>query len=267
MKLVPKSNFDLQKMRAAGRLAAEVLDMITPHVQPGISTKKLNDICHDFVLKHGAKSATLGYTGGGHTPYPGAVCISLNEVVCHGIPSETEVLKDGDILNIDVTVIKDGFYGDTSRMYAAGTPSPVALKLIQTTHSAMMAGINTVKSGSFLKDIGNAIEAVCAPHGYSIVREYCGHGLGKVFHDDPQVLHYANNEYPTVRLKKGLTFTIEPMVNLGTWRTQPMPDGWTVITADRKLSAQYEHSLAVTEDGTEILTLSPEYGHNLPLLG
>lgn len=258
MKLIPKNTTELQKMRAAGKLAAQVLDAVTPLVQAGISTLELNDVMEKMIRDAGAIPATVGYKG-----YPKASCISLNEVVCHGIPSATEILKNGDILNIDVTVILGGFHGDTSRMYTVGQVTPQAQKLIETTYHAMMAGIATVKSGSKLDDIGNAIESVCAPHGYGIVREYCGHGLGKKFHEDPMVLHYANTQFPSVRLKKGLTFTIEPMVNIGTWRTKTMEDGWRVETADGQLSAQFEHTLAVTEDGAEILTASPA-GHTFP---
>lgn len=252
MKLVPKNNVELQKMRAAGRLAAEVLDKVTPLIQPGVSTLELNDFCEKHMRDHGAIPATLGYKG-----YPKASCISLNEVVCHGIPSAGEVLKEGDILNIDVTAILDGFYGDNSRMYCVGKVSDEAMKLIDVTYEAMMAGIRTVKSGSTLNEIGNAIQALAAPHKYGIVRDYCGHGLGKKFHEDPMVLHYANNEFSNIKLRKGLTFTVEPMINAGGWRTELMDDGWTVKTADRSLSAQFEHSIAVTEDGVEILTLSP----------
>lgn len=258
MKLVPKNPVELGKMRAAGQLAAATLDFITPHVQPGVSTLKLNDLCHEFIGKHNAIAAPLNYKG-----YPKATCISLNEVVCHGIPSAGEILREGDILNIDVTVILDGFHGDTSRMYVAGTASPEAMQLIRTTYEAMMAGIATIKSGSYLYEIGTAIEKVAAPKGYGIVRDYCGHGLGRVFHEDPMVLHYANHDFADTRLRKGITFTVEPMINAGTWRTELQNDGWTVLTADRKLSAQFEHTLAVTEDGVEIFTLSPA-GYTLP---
>lgn len=258
MKLTPKNPIELNHMRAAGKLAAEVLDYITPHVKAGVSTLHLNDLCHAFIEKNNAIPAPLGYRG-----YPKATCISVNEVVCHGIPSATEILKDGDILNIDVTVIKDGFHGDTSRMYTVGNISPEAQQLIRTTYDAMMAGINTITSGSYLYDIGNAIADVVKPHGYGIVRDYCGHGLGRLFHEDPMVLHYANREFPSVRLRNGLTFTVEPMINLGTHATELQNDGWTVLTVDRKLSAQFEHTLIVADNGPEILTLSPA-GYTLP---
>jgi methionyl aminopeptidase len=261
MKMVPKNKVELQKMAAAGELAARVLDMIGAHVRPGVTTLHLNDLCHAFIEKHNATPAPLGYKG-----YPKATCISVNEVVCHGIPHAETVLREGDILNIDVTVILAGFHGDTSRMYGVGEVAPAARKLVRVTHDAMMAGIATVKSGSLLTDIGAAIQAVTDPHGYGVVREYCGHGLGRKFHEDPQVLHYANYEFGKTRLRRDVTLTIEPMVNIGTWRTELMPDGWTVKTADRTLSAQYEHTLAVGEHGPVILTTSPEFGEELPLL-
>ena len=259
MKLTPKNNTELGKMRAAGKLAAEVLDFATPLVKAGVSTLELNDAINAFMEKHGAKSATMGYKG-----YPKHCCISLNDVVCHGIPSAQEILKDGDILNIDVTVILDGFYGDTSRMFWVGNVSDMAKKLTRVTYDGMMAGIGAVHSGALLQDIGNAIEEVVGPTGYGIVREYCGHGLGRKFHEDPQVLHYAHQMPNCPRLRRGLTFTIEPMINTGTWRTFTEDDGWTVRTADGSLSAQFEHTIAVTDDGAEILTLSPAGLHHPP---
>lgn len=244
---------ELEKMRKAGRLAAEVLDMVTEHVKEGVSTLALNDICHDFILKNNAIPAPLNYKG-----FPKSICTSRNEVVCHGIPNAEEKLEDGDILNIDVTVILDGYHGDTSRMFLVGNVSDEAKKLVQTTYEAMMAGIETVKSGSFISDIGKAIQPVAETQGYSVVREYCGHGIHKVFHDEPQILHYAFND-PRFdkRLKKGVTFTIEPMVNIGGWETELMGDDWTVKTLDRTLSAQFEHTMAVTPEGVEIFTQSP----------
>ena len=258
MKLVPKNSVELQKMRDAGRVAAEVLDYITPFVKAGANTLELDTLIDRYVEARGAISATKGYKG-----YKHASCISLNDVVCHGIPSKDIVLKDGDILNIDVTVIVAGFYGDTSRMFWVGEVSELAKKLTRTTYDGMMAGINVVKSGLPLNDIGNAIEEVVGPHGYGIVREYCGHGLGRKFHEDPMVLHYATHAPMSPKLRKGLTFTVEPMVNAGTWRTFTENDGWTVRTADGTLSAQFEHSVAVTEDGVEILTESP-MGYKFP---
>lgn len=258
MKMVPKNSVELQKMRDAGRMAAMVLDYITPFVVAGANTLELDAKIEAFIEANGAKSATIGYKG-----YKHASCISLNDVVCHGIPSKDIVLKDGDILNIDVTVIVAGFYGDTSRMYWIGEVSEHAKNLTMATYEGMMAGINVIKSGLPLNEIGNAIEAVVAPKGYGIVREYCGHGLGRKFHEDPMVLHYAQHAPNSPRLRKGVTFTVEPMVNAGTWRTFTEDDGWTVKTADGTLSAQFEHSIAVTEDGVEILTLSP-MGYKYP---
>lgn len=258
MKLTPKNSVELQKMREAGRMAAMVLDYITPFVKAGANTLELDTLIDTYITEHGAVSATKGYKG-----YKHASCISLNDVVCHGIPSTSIVLKDGDILNIDVTVIVNGFYGDTSRMYWVGNVSEAAKKLTMVTYEGMMAGINEVKGGLPLNEIGNAIERVVAPHGFGIVREYCGHGLGRKFHEDPMVLHYATHAPSSPRLRKGLTFTVEPMVNVGTWRTFTEDDGWTVRTADGTLSAQFEHSVAVTEDGVEILTASP-MGYKYP---
>lgn len=252
MKMTPKNSVELQKMREAGRMAAMVLDYITPHVVAGVNTLSLDAKIEQFIKDNGAVSATIGYKG-----YKHASCISLNDVVCHGIPSVQTVLKDGDILNIDVTVIVNGFYGDTSRMYWVGEVSELAKKLTQVTYDGMMAGIDVIKSGLPLNEIGNAIERVVGPHGYGIVREYCGHGLGRKFHEDPMVLHYANGGPNSPKLRKGLTFTVEPMVNAGGWRTFTEDDGWTVRTSDSTLSAQFEHSVAVTEDGFEILTESP----------
>ncbi len=239
-------------------MAAMVLDYITPFVVEGANTLELDARIEKFIIDNGAVSATIGYKG-----YKHASCISLNDVVCHGIPSKDIVLKDGDILNIDVTVIVGGFYGDTSRMYWIGNVSEHAKKLTMATYEGMMAGINVIKSGLPLNEIGNAIDALVSPKGYGIVREYCGHGLGRKFHEDPMVLHYANHSPTAPKLRKGVTFTVEPMVNAGTWRTFTEDDGWTVKTADGSLSAQFEHSIAVTEDGVEILTESP-LGYKYP---
>jgi methionyl aminopeptidase len=252
MRIQPKNAIEIEKMRRAGHVAAATLDYVTPLVKSGVSTLELNDKMETFMRAQGGIPATIGYRG-----YPKASCISRNEVVCHGIPSAEEILQEGDILNIDVTAIVEGYHGDTSRMYGVGNVSPAARTLMDTTYAAMMAGIATLKSGSLLSEIGTAIEAVAAPHGYGIVREYCGHGLGRKFHEDPQVLHYANSEFGNTRLRKGTTLTVEPMINLGTWRTHVEADGWRVVTADNKLSAQYEHSVVVTEDGYELLTASP----------
>ncbi|PZP39230.1 MAG: type I methionyl aminopeptidase [Pseudomonas fluorescens] len=258
MKMTPKNSVELQKMREAGKAAAMVLDYITPFVVEGANTLDIDAKIEAYIKEIGAVSATIGYKG-----YKHASCISLNDVVCHGIPSKSVILKDGDILNIDVTVIVGGFYGDTSRMYWIGNVSEEGKKLTQVTYDAMMAGINVIKGGLPLNEIGNTIDAVATPHGYGVVREYCGHGLGRKFHEDPMVLHYATHNPTSPRLRKGVTFTVEPMINTGTWRTFTESDGWTVRTADGGLSAQFEHSVAVTEDGVEILTESP-MGYKYP---
>ena len=242
---------DFAGMRAAGRLAAECLDMLIPHVQPGVTSEHLDDLAREFTLDHGALPACLGYRG-----YTKTVCISANHVVCHGIPGP-KPLREGDIVNIDVTVIKDGWHGDTSRMYFVGTPGVLAKRLVDTTFEAMMHGIKAVRPGATLGDVGHAIQQHAEAAGFSVVREYCGHGIGKVYHDEPQVLHYGKPG-TGVELKKGMTFTIEPMVNAGKPQTKQLPDGWTVVTKDHSLSAQWEHTIAVTDDGFEILTAWPD---------
>ncbi len=248
-----KNDKDIAKMRVAGRLAAEVLEMISEHVQPGVSTEELDRICNEYIRKvQKATPANVGYHG-----FPKTLCTSVNGVVCHGIPSEKDVLKDGDIINIDVTVIKDGWHGDTSRMYFAGTPSPEAKRLVDVTFDAMMAGIRMVKPGARLGDVGNAIQTLAEKAGFSVVREYCGHGIGRVYHEDPQVLHYGRPNTGLL-LKEGMTFTVEPMLNAGEPDVDQLDDGWTVVTADKSLSAQWEHMLAVTKDGFEILTPWPK---------
>ncbi len=247
-----KTKEEIEQMRIAGCLAATVLDIVAPYVKPGVTTAELDHICHDYILSvHGAVPANLGYRG-----FPKTVCTSVNNVICHGIPSDTKVLKDGDIINIDVTVIKDGWHGDTSRMYYVGTPSVMARRLVETTYEAMWRGIRAVKPGATLGDIGHAIQTYAESERFSVVREYCGHGIGKVYHDDPHVLHYGRSGEGLV-LESGMTFTIEPMINEGTRHNKVLPDGWTVVTKDRKLSAQWEHMIAVTEDGVDVLTLSP----------
>lgn len=244
------SKEDFVSLRKAGELAAYILDFIAPHVEAGITTLELDTLCHNEILKHNAIPAPLGYNG-----YPKATCISLNHVVCHGIPSAATKLRNGDILNIDITVILDGWYGDTSRMYTVGKISTIAQKLIDTTYQAMMAGIEAVKPGVFLGDIGNTIQNLVEEQKFSVVRDYCGHGIGRVFHDDPMVMHYG--ELGTgVQLVPGNVFTIEPMVNVGTYKTKVLGDGWTAITADHSLSAQFEHTIGVTENGYEIFTLT-----------
>ena len=250
MNVTIKTPEDIAKMREAGRLAAEVLEMIGEHVQPGVTTEELDRICHDHIVnKQNAVPACLGYRG-----FPKSICTSVNNVICHGIPNEKKVLKKGDILNIDVTVIKDGWHGDTSKMYYVGEPSVLGRRLSETAHAAMVAGIEQVRPGATLGDIGHAIQQVAEAEGFSIVREYCGHGIGRVFHEDPQVLHYGRPGTGEV-LKPGMTFTIEPMVNAGAPGTRELPDGWTVVTRDHSLSAQWEHTIAVTDSGYEVLTL------------
>jgi methionyl aminopeptidase len=253
MKIILKSKNDIAKMRVAGRLAADVLEMIQEHVVPGVTTEELDRICNEYIRKvQKATPANVGYHG-----FPKTLCTSTNSVVCHGIPTTKEVLKDGDIVNIDVTVIKDGWHGDTSRMYYAGTPSPEAKRLVDVTFDAMMAGINTVRPGARLGDVGHAIQTVAENAGFTIVEEYCGHGIGRIYHEDLQVLHYGRPNTGLL-LKEGMTFTIEPMVNAGAADVKLLPDGWTVLTADGSLSAQWEHMLAVTGNGVEILTPWPE---------
>ncbi len=245
------SKDDFLGMHKAGRLAAQILDEIGEFVYPGQSTSEIDKIIEDKVNQLGAKSATIGYKG-----YEHASCISINHVVCHGIPSDKK-LKDGDILNIDVTVIYDGWYGDTSRMFVAGNLTRKAERLIQITHDALYKGIDTVKPGATFGDIGHAIQDFVEKNRMSVVRDFCGHGLGRVFHAPPNVLHYGRPGTGT-RLEEGMFFTIEPMVNLGRPETKLLSDGWTAVTRDKALSAQFEHSVGVTKDGCEIFTLSPK---------
>ncbi|QIO05698.1 type I methionyl aminopeptidase [Acinetobacter shaoyimingii] len=248
-----KTEQDLENLRISGRLAAEVLSMIGAYVKPGVTTEYLDDICHDFIVNElKVIPANIGYYG-----YTKTTCISKNEVVCHGIPSDKIVLEDGDIINIDVAIIKDGYFGDTSRMYYVGEVKPAAKKLVDTTYEAMVAGIHAVKPGATLGDVGFAIQSVAHREGYSIVREYCGHGIGKIYHEQPNVLHYGQPGQGIV-LKKGMVFTIEPMVNAGRSSVKELRDGWTVVTSDKSLSAQWEHMVAVTDDGFELLTPWPE---------
>ena len=253
LKVSIKSEQDIEKLRISGRLAAQVLQMIGEYVKPGVTTEYLDDLCHDYIVNTlKVIPANVGYHG-----YTKTTCISPNEVVCHGIPSTKTVLKDGDIINIDVAVIKDGFYGDTSRMYYVGQVKPEAKKLVDTTYEAMRAGIHAVKPGATLGDIGYAIQSVAHREGFSIVREYCGHGIGQVYHEQPSVLHYGQPGQGLV-LKKGMVFTIEPMVNAGKARVKELKDGWTVVTTDKSLSAQWEHMVAVTDTGFEVLSPWPE---------
>ncbi|MDR0631693.1 MAG: type I methionyl aminopeptidase [Holosporaceae bacterium] len=247
---------DFMELRKVGQLTAHILDYITQFVQKGVTTAELDRLCHEEILKYGAIPATLGYSG-----YPKATCISLNHVVCHGIPSERK-LNNGDILNIDITVNLDGWYGDSSRMYVVGKASPKALELINVTYEAMMEAINLVKPGIYLGDIGHTIQTYAESRKFSVVRDYCGHGIGRVFHDEPAVLHFGRPKTGLL-LEPGHVFTIEPMINIGGYKTKLLADGWTAITGDRSLSAQFEHTIGVTDDGCEIFTLSPS-GLNKP---
>jgi len=248
---------DFEKMRKAGKLAAEVLDYITDFIKPGVTTDYLNTLCHNFIIDHNAIPACLNYQGSSKTKFPKSICTSVNHVICHGIPNETK-LKDGDIMNIDVTVIVDGYFGDTSRMYYVGTPSIKAARLVQTTFEAMMRGIEQIKPGATLGDIGFAIQELAENERYSVVRDYCGHGIGRVFHDEPNVLHYGKKNTGLI-LQKGMFFTVEPMLNAGSAETKlSVHDHWTVTTKDRSLSAQFEHTIGVTDKGYEIFTLSPK---------
>jgi methionyl aminopeptidase len=247
-----KTADEIDKMRLAGRLAAEVLEIIEPHVQPGMTTGELDRICHDHIVNvQNAIPAPLNYRG-----FPKSICTSVNQVVCHGIPGEKR-LKKGDIINIDITVIKDGYHGDTSKMFFVGQPSVLANRLIQVTQKALYIGIDQARPGNRLGDIGHAIQSFVESHSYSVVREYCGHGIGREFHEDPQILHYGIAG-AGLELQPGMCFTIEPMVNAGRQQVKLKPDGWTVVTRDRSLSAQYEHTLLITEEGPEILTLREE---------
>ncbi len=250
---------DFEGMRAAGRLAAETLDMITEHVRPGVTTGKLDELCHDFMVSHGAVPATLNYRG-----YPKSSCTSINHVVCHGIPGERR-LAEGDILNIDVTVILNGWHGDTSRMYVAGQPSTKARNLMEVTYESLMRGLAVIRPGATLGDVGHAIQTYVEQHRFSVVRDFCGHGIGRRFHEAPNVLHFGRpGEGPVLR--SGMFFTVEPMVNAGRPEVKVLDDGWTAVTRDRSLSAQFEHMVGVTEVGCEIFTLSPA-GYTQPPYG
>lgn len=252
MTITIKNPQEQEKMRKVGRLAADVLDMITDYIKPGISTNELDDICHKFITEEQkAIPAPLNYRG-----FPKSICTSLNHVVCHGIPSQ-RILKSGDCLNIDVTVIKDGFHGDTSRMFFAGKPSIKAQRLSDIAYKSMWLGIEQLSDGKYLGDIGCAIQSYVEKNRFSVVREYCGHGIGRVFHEEPQVLHYGKPG-TGVKLKAGMTLTIEPMVNAGKKEVNLLPDGWTVVTKDHSLSAQWEHTILITKNGFEVLTLGQD---------
>jgi len=255
-----RSADEIAMARRAGALAAEVLNMITEHVKPGVTTDELDRLCDDHIVNvQQAIPANIGYHG-----YPKTICASVNHVICHGIPSAKQ-LKNGDIVNIDVALNKDGWFGDTSRMYFVGQPSTLAKRLVRTTYEAMRAGILAVRPGATLGDIGYAIQTVAHGQGFSVVREYCGHGIGRIYHDEPQVLHFGKPG-EGLTLKPGMIFTIEPMINAGKATTKHLPDGWTVVTKDHSLSAQWEHMVAVTESGFEVLTHWPDgYGDYLPI--
>ena len=252
MSVIIKTADEIVKMRQAGRLAAEVLEMVAEHVVPGVTTDELDRLCHDHIVKvQGAIPAPLNYRG-----FPRSICTSVNHQVCHGIPGDKQ-LKKGDIVNIDITVIKDGYHGDTSKMFCLGEPSILARRLVQVTHEALWVGLNQVRPGATLGDIGHAIQTHVERHRFSVVEEYCGHGIGRDFHEEPQVLHYGKRGQGLV-LRPGMCFTIEPMVNAGKRYIKLLPDGWTVVTKDRSLSAQWEHTVLVTPEGREVLTLRQE---------
>jgi len=251
--IVLMSPAEIEKMRKSGRLAAQLLEHLGKMVKPGISTQTLNDEAEKWTKAHGAKSAPLGYAPGGCTPFPRSICTSVNEVVCHGIPNPKQILKDGDIINIDVTPILDGYYGDTSKTFFVGNPNAQAQKLVEVTEECLKRGINEVAPGKRIGDIGAAIQEYAESFGYGVVREFVGHGVGKVFHTAPQIPHFGQRGKGR-RLEAGMVFTIEPMINLGHWKTKMLDDDWTAVTIDGKLSAQFEHTVAVTDTGVEILT-------------
>lgn len=253
MTVTIKTAEEIEKMRIAGKLAAQTLEMIGDHVKAGVTTEQLNQVCHDFIVnEQEAIPAPLNYKG-----FPKSICTSVNHVICHGIPSDKKKLKNGDIINIDVTVIKDGYHGDTSKMFFVGAPSIAAERLVRITHECMYKGIELVKPGARLGDIGEVIQKHAESNYYSVVREYCGHGIGAVFHEDPQVMHYGKKG-TGMELKEGMIFTIEPMINQGKRHCKLLPDEWTVVTKDHKLSAQWEHTILVTKDGFEVLTIRDE---------
>jgi len=253
--VVPKTAEEIAHMRVAGRLAAEVLDFIAPHVKAGVTTAALDRLCHDYMVGvQGTVPAPLNYAPPGYPPFPKSICTSVNHQVCHGVPGD-RVLKHGDVLNIDITVIKDGFHGDTSRMFYVGEPSIQARRLCEVTYECMWQGIAAVRPGGYLGDIGAAIQRHAEQHGFSVVREFCGHGIGRRFHEEPQVLHYGRAG-TGLELRPGMIFTVEPMINAGRPAIRELADGWTIVTKDHSLSAQWEHTVLVTESGFEILTLS-----------
>ena len=256
MSVTIKTPDEIEKMRIAGRLGSEVLDYITPFVKAGVSTAEIDKLCHDYMVDvQGCIPAPLNYAPPGYVPYPKSICTSVNHQVCHGVPNEKVILKKGDIVNLDITVIKNGYHGDTSRMFIVGETSIRARRLCEITYECMWLGIAQVKPGAHLGDIGHAIQKHAEANGFSVVREFCGHGIGAKFHEDPQVLHYGKAG-TGIELKPGMIFTIEPMINAGKPAISELPDGWTIVTRDRSLSAQWEHMVLVTETGVEVLTLS-----------
>jgi methionyl aminopeptidase len=255
MTITLKNEQEIQAMRVAGKLASEVLDFIAPQIVPGITTGEIDRICHEYMVTvQKTIPAPLNYCPPGFTPYPKSICTSVNHQVCHGIPGD-KVLKSGDVVNVDVTVIKDGFHGDTSRMFFVGEPSIAAKRLCEITYECMWLGIDQVRPGARLGDIGAVIQKYAEESGFSVVREFCGHGIGRKFHEDPQILHYGKAGTGEV-LKEGMIFTIEPMINAGRREIRELPDGWTIVTKDRSLSAQWEHTVLVTPTGYEIMTTS-----------
>jgi methionyl aminopeptidase len=255
MAITLKNELDIEKMREASKLTSEVLDFITPHVKPGVTTDELDKLCHDYIVDvQKAIPAPLNYAPSGHKPYPKSICASINHQICHGVPND-KVLKNGDIVNLDITVLKDGYHGDSSRMFYVGEPSIQARRLCEITYESMWLGIAQVKPGATLGDIGHAIQSFAEKNGFSVVREFCGHGIGKKFHEDPQVLHYGKPA-TGIKLQAGMIFTIEPMINAGKRDIKQLGDGWTVVTKDHSLSAQWEHTILVTDTGYEVLTLS-----------
>ncbi|MBT9614027.1 MAG: type I methionyl aminopeptidase, partial [Burkholderiales bacterium] len=257
MAITIKSADEIEKMRIAGKLAAEVLDFIGPRIKPGMTTAEVDRLCHDYMVKQqGTIPAPLNYAPPGYTPYPKSICTSVNHVICHGVPNDTKKLKNGDIINVDITVIKDGYHGDTSRMFFVGEASIQAKRLCEITHECMWIGIEEIAPGKHLGDIGFAIQHHAEASGYSVVREFCGHGIGRKFHEEPQVLHYGKPN-TGVKLIAGMIFTVEPMINAGKRDIRQLADGWTIVTKDHSLSAQWEHTVLVTETGYEVLTISP----------
>ena len=256
MTITIKTADEIEKMRVAGRLGSEVLDYITPFIKPGVTTEEIDRLCHEYMINvQGTIPAPLNYCPPGYIPYPKSICTSVNQVICHGIPND-KPLKNGDTVNLDITVIKDGYHGDNSRMYLVGdNVATHAKRLSQVTFDCMWIGIDQVKAGAHLGDIGAAIQKYAEKAGYSVVREFCGHGIGAVFHEEPQVLHYGKAG-TGVELKAGMIFTIEPMINAGKREIKQLSDGWTIVTKDRSLSAQWEHTILVTETGYEVLTVS-----------